>query len=373
VGSGTSFSSPFVAGAAVLVRQAGGSNMSAIQAKAILLNTTKVISGTANEVGLGALFCSQAVGATLAGHFDKASVSTAAPVQNFDLQIGAGFTSVTIAWMRSNVSTSATDNLDLRIYNSQNQLVGQSTSAFNAYEKVIFNAGNGGLFRAEVRAVSLVSGSREFAIAGQVRKVLPQPPVLTSMTPTSGTNLTRPVVTINGQNLSTVTKVTFGSVDVNNLTIVNDTQIQVTPPFPLALGQVSVTATNPAATSNPLTYTYGGEQPAVLAGPNFLVSNQTFAYSIYSQKSFVSLVWISPFKLGSKAPGIIDLEIGNNFNSLFILDTVGLPANGFNTFNITIPPNSNGLQFHLETVNVDLTNLTFPLDTSNALSINVIF
>ncbi|MDN0194554.1 IPT/TIG domain-containing protein [Streptomyces sp. S.PNR 29] len=85
-------------------------------------------------------------------------------------------------------------------------------------------------------------------------------PALTSLAPASGPTHAGAVVTLTGSNLATTTSVKFGSTPAA-FTVVSPTQVTAVVPAGPA-GPVTITATNPAGTSNGLTYQRTGA-PAV--------------------------------------------------------------------------------------------------------------
>ncbi|WP_421111479.1 IPT/TIG domain-containing protein [Streptomyces sp. NEAU-S77] len=78
-------------------------------------------------------------------------------------------------------------------------------------------------------------------------------PVLTSLSPASGSTSGGNTVTINGSNLSGATQVLFGP---NPATVLTNTATQITVSAPAGSGTVGVTVTTPSGTSNALSYTY---------------------------------------------------------------------------------------------------------------------
>ena len=87
------------------------------------------------------------------------------------------------------------------------------------------------------------------------------PPVITSITPTSGTTAGGTVVTITGSGFSG-TSVNFGSTPAASITVESDTKIlAVTPPH--AAGTVGVTVTTTRGTSNAVPFTFSDTAPTI--------------------------------------------------------------------------------------------------------------
>ena len=85
--------------------------------------------------------------------------------------------------------------------------------------------------------------------------IVPTPPTVTSLTPTTGSVLGGTVVTITGTGFLNATGVKFGPVPALSFTVVSNTQITAVAP-PRAAGMVDVTVTTPFGT----TATVAGDQ-----------------------------------------------------------------------------------------------------------------
>ncbi|WP_280343313.1 IPT/TIG domain-containing protein, partial [Nocardia abscessus] len=79
-------------------------------------------------------------------------------------------------------------------------------------------------------------------------------PSLTSVSPSQGSTSGGTTVTLTGSGLTGVTSVNFGATPATSFTVNSDTQI--TAVSPAGSGIVSITATGPGGTSNPVTFVY---------------------------------------------------------------------------------------------------------------------
>jgi hypothetical protein len=369
--SGTSFSSPIVAGAAALVRQADA-NLSALETKAILLNTTEFSSGSTSK-GSGFMRADFSVTGAVAQdvYTEKLTTSQAQKTLLFQVK-NAGYRSVTITWHRSSFSTSNSSDLNLRILDSGNRVVGSSSrNHANSYEKVEFTAA-AGIYRAEVSAASIVGTQVEFAIAGAGQPLPPTAPTLTGISVAQYPVHNGGNVTLTGTSLDTVTSVLVGTQQVSPVSA-TATQLVFTPPVPSALGQVAVKVQNAGGTSGALNMDY-----VPVAQPSLVVVTQLFTMTpntdtLWMKPTDVGICWVSPSTLPTQIPGVLNLGIGAGFTQLidfgvFVPDAIG---RGFQQW--AIPPGFTGLMFHQQCATLDTQSFSFPLTSSNVVTRTVIF
>jgi len=361
---GTSMASPMVAGGAACVRQVDPA-MTATEAKAILLARTKHVQTSRNTYGLGVLDIDASVAAALAHDFGTARVNSGAPTWRRQFSVAAGSQAVALAWMHA--PGAGIDNLDLRIRDGANNVVGQDLNTLNSYEKVNFLVFNPGTYTAEVTWVNPVVGRTvEFGISG-VGSLLPTaPPTLTNITPTSVTNPSPAMVTLDGTLLDTIDRITVGGVDITSFTVVSATQVQFFLPGPFLIGQHNVTASNVVGTSNALQLTVNGVHPMVLSAPPFSARGFPTAVSGVGDRNWVTVLFLSTSSVPSSLPGFVTLAMGNNFTELFQLAVLANDGRGSWGLSITVPgslPPGFGLFF--QAVTVDPFNLTPPLESSN--------
>ena len=380
--SGTSFASPMVAGIAALVRQAGGAAMTALETRAILLNNTNNSDNgelgspnTAyrNQKGLGVSRADWAVDAALAGDVQKGTLSGATKVRNYSFPATQGLRkNVTVAWMRQNAGTAW--NVDLRIYDPNNVLVGSDLQVWNSYAKVTFTPPATGTYRAEVTWNTLSPGAAtvDFAISG-VGRLASGPPTLTAINPGSVRTYEAPPVeiTLTGTNLDSTTKILVGGSTITSFSILSATQVKFTAPVPFPIGVQNVTVDNGGGISNPLQLTVDGVHPGIMQGSNVAARGYPAGYKFYSDKNWQVLLFVSPSNQPSSLPGFVNLGIGNAFSSLYYFGTVPCDASGYSALTITYPTTMPSLAIYWQGVPFDPLNVTTPFDTTNVHLVNV--
>ena len=113
--------------------------------------------------------------------------------------------------------------------------------------------------------VTTPGGTSAAVTADKYTYVAPPPaPVVTAISPASGTTAGGTVVTVTGSNFTGATKVAFGGTAGTALTVVSATQLKITSPAKAA-GAVDVQVTTPGGTSAAVTadkYTYVAPPPA---------------------------------------------------------------------------------------------------------------
>jgi subtilisin family serine protease len=371
VGTGTSYSAPLVAGAAALIRQARPS-LSAIEVKALLLNTTLFRSSNRNHYGIGFMKADAAVAAALNGEAVSGAVATNRRVADFEFKCATARTkTITIAWARTNTALSPPD-LNLRIYDSSNKLVAADLNPQNSYEHVRFVTAAGASYRAEITwANAPVSGNpTEFAIAGVTDYGAPK---LIRSTPSSVASFRPARVELRGDALATVTNLKVGGKTLP-FTVMDDTTIRFTPPSLLPIGNVLIQVTNPVGVSNTITLRITGLAKPLLTGDTLVYRGaKTYRYDLYSDRSWRSLWMVSLSNRPSKLPGIFDLGIGNNFGELITLVFTNQGPSGAAALNFVFPtfiPSST--QIYLQAMSTDVASPTLPYPASNVLPVRIL-
>ena len=74
-------------------------------------------------------------------------------------------------------------------------------------------------------------------------------PVVTGVSPASGSSAGGDSVTVTGSGFTGATAVTFGSVPAAGFTVTSDSELAATSPPPNVSGSVDITVTTPAGTS----------------------------------------------------------------------------------------------------------------------------
>lgn len=164
--SGTSYSSPQVAGAMTLYRTLR-TQASARETRAAVLHTTESIvmrntpvpPNPRNLVGLGYLRVDALVAAALVSlvrHEGTLTPSTA--IQTFTFPVTAGeWYAATVVWDRVVTTNQTWSNVDLRV-TLQNQTVATGASPLNSYEKAAFRAPQSGVATVTVTAAGFEPG-----------------------------------------------------------------------------------------------------------------------------------------------------------------------------------------------------------------------
>jgi hypothetical protein len=365
---GTSMASPMVAGGAACVRQANRS-MTAREAKALLLNNVKGTTNQRTTYGLGILDIDAAVARAIANDFGTVRLTSTAPVWNRQFNATLlQFVSVTATWMHAAGTTF--ENVDLRLYDSNNTLLASDLNTLQSYEKASFTALVAGTIRAELRWVNPVAGrSVDVAITGVGSLAPTAPPVLTAINPGTVNNPAPAEITLTGTNFDGLTRITVGGVDVPTFSVDSATQARFTLAGPYLIGTHNVTASNVVGTSNPLTVTVNGIHPMQLTGPAFGVRGFPANYAAVGDAGWISVLFFSTSNLPSSVPGLVSLNIGNNFTDLYQLVVVANDGRGAFGIPLTIPTSvPSGLNLSFQAVTVNPASLTPPIEASNAVT-----
>ena len=151
----------------------------------------------------------------------------------------------------------------------------------------------------------------------------PSPPVVTSITPVSGTTAGGTSVTISGSNFNSGASVTFGGAAATNVSVVNSTTITVTTAAHTA-GAVNVVVTNTNALSGTLTsgFTYTTPTPppeTIILEDNFndnLLDQSKWAvnslYSGFTDAAVPSSETNQRYQVG----GLVQGQSGSHYNGI---------------------------------------------------------
>jgi hypothetical protein len=170
--------------------------------------------------------------------------------------------------------------------------------------------------------------SNAFPFNGQ--GVGPSSPQITGITPSSvnAVNVgTSQFVTISGTNFTPDITLSVNGVPVFGIpspyTIVNSTTITLDPPLPTALGTVNVKVENAFGSSTSQITYQQNPTPALQAGsgnePVTFTSFSGLELTFGGTPNATHFIGFSVFNLPSVLPGVVNLEIGNNFTNLFQL------------------------------------------------------
>ena len=360
---GTSYAAGMVCGAAALVRQANPS-LSAMAAKAILLDTALYRSNARNLYGVGFMKADAAATAALTGEVVSGRLSQTRKTATFPFRVAsAGQKTVTVTWMRSNLASTTTPNLDLEIVDQNNARVVKDYNPSNSYEHVRFNAAPNITYTATVTWNQPTVGSKtiDFAIAGVTNHLAP---TLSSLSPTAVQTFQPGVVTITGKNLATVTSLLLDGKPHTAFTVLDDTTLEFSPPALLPIGNHIVQAINPDGKSSTAKLTYTGRKPLLL-GPRYAFQNKTSEFELHSDRGWLSLLFVSDSDQPSKLPGIYELTIGSNFTRLIPTVYLHQGTNGAVKLKVPIPANFPKITIYLQALSVNTTAPTYPFPVSN--------
>jgi subtilisin len=365
--SGTSMASPMVAGGGALVRQAVPA-MTALEAKATLLNTTKHTQTSRNTYGLGVMDCDRAVREALQGDFFTTRMLSSNRVyqQNFSFAT-TGARRLTATWMHP--GGGAFDNVDLRVFDGTT-LVASDLNTLNSYGHVEFTAQAGRTYVLELTWVgTAVRSFLDVAVAG-ISATPPQMPTLTNVTPTSATNASGALITLDGT-FDRIDRINLG---VDQITSFNQSATQITfnLPVPAEIGAaIPVSVTNAAGTSNTLNIQLDGTHPIRISGAVFAVRNLPTPLGAAGDANWDILWMVSPSNQPSAVPGIANLGIGDNFQALFIFGGQTLSARGAGNLPFTFPATVPTGLYYFQGLSFNPANLVVPLEASNVVAINV--
>jgi subtilisin family serine protease len=368
--SGTSMATPMVAGGAALVRQVDPA-ITALEAKAILLNSTKHTQNSRNTYGLGVMDVDAAVQLALAGDFFTAPMSPSSRTLTrvFSVPTTRAM-NLTATWMHP--GGGSFDNLDLRVY-AGTTLVASDLNTLNSYEHVDFTAQAGVQYRVELTWVgTAVRQSLEVAIAGFADTPV-TPPSLATISPGQAVNSSRATITLTG-NLDRIGRIDVGTMQVARFTPVSATELTFELPFPAELGaSLPVTVTNAAGTSNALALRIDGTHPAQISATPVGIRGTPVTIGITGDGQWASLLLVSPSNLPSVLPGIVNLGIADNFTALFPLGVTVMDAMGLGSASFTFPTSVPTGNYYFQAISFDPAAIVAPLEASNVAPVLLVF
>ncbi len=186
--------------------------------------------------------------------------------------------------------------------------------------------------------------------------------------PSTVTSFNPGEVVISGALLDTVTSVTVGGVPISFSTAGSGTLL-FTPPSPFDIGTHEVRISNSAG-STTANLTVAGNHPSLMKPPSFVVGRGVpETYTVHTDRSWQVLLVVSTSQVPSVIPGTVALGLGNNFGDFIAIplfaDTRGT-AEITLTFPAFIPP---ALITYWQAVTCDPGNVTFPLETSDVITV----
>ena len=171
--AGTSFAAPMVAGTALLIR-AVQPQLTATEAKAIVLNNVQDLSAVnpnanRNNYGLGMLRTDHVVLGAQQGNLIRGKVvRDISERQLFPIPVTKDEDyAATLAWPRTYFALPSREyaNLDLRIFDANQNLLAVADSPRNLYERVVFRAAATATYTLEITASDMTEDELEFALA----------------------------------------------------------------------------------------------------------------------------------------------------------------------------------------------------------------
>jgi hypothetical protein len=95
--------------------------------------------------------------------------------------------------------------------------------------------------------------------------------------------------------------------------------------------------------------------------------------TLCSQPGDIVLLYWSPSGAPSSWPGVVELEIGNGFNSLYYTGAFTMPAKAWGAIHVNLGAVPPATTFFLEGVAIRAYGMAFPLDSSNRQECKVLF
>ncbi|MDF1798656.1 MAG: S8 family serine peptidase [Planctomycetota bacterium] len=367
--SGTSLSSGFVAGAAALLFQAAP-DLTPVEAKALLLQHTWAAGGDPNATGLGYLRVKESAEAALAGEVRGGLIDGDGSVV-FDVDLTAGqAVRYTLAWERdpTGLPTTPAMDFDLTVDDPYFTQVASSATDFDVEEQVEFVAAVTGTYRIKIQEPGGIASGNPvaFALAGPGLGACGGVDV-SSFSPIESPAVHAPgtsnVVNLTGCGLDQVTAVSVGGTPVAFLA--SDAEhMQLDLPNLTMFGPTLMTLDHPGGQTS--TKIFLGPTDPLLFGPLVWTPAGPGTLTYASQPGDLHLLFVSPDLAPSSLPDLVDLDIGNGFASLHLLDSrVILGGTSFGTWTWTPGFHVFAMTVHVQSVVVPSAPFAPPLATSN--------
>jgi hypothetical protein len=183
-----------------------------------------------------------------------------------------------------------------------------------------------------------------------------------------------PTITLTGANFNGVTAVSINGVPLLDFppqyTVVSNTSLTLQFPTQPTLGNKIIQVTGPAGTDT-ITVTVVANTSPVLdlinSDPGFIITATGAQVNVASAFNDSVILVGSWSPLPSLFPGIVSLDIGNNFTEIvqFPTQVVGL-LSGYTSYNIPLSSNlPTGFKIYVQAVILPAVNPTFPLPVTN--------
>jgi len=157
----------------------------------------------------------------------------------------------------------------------------------------------------------------------------------------------------------------------------DDSTLVLSMPLVSKLGPVAIDVTAPGGSVTTSIDVVANATPTVdmlFSDPGFLFQGVGLQLTIGSHPGDILFVEASSALLPSVLPGIVDLAIGNNFTSLFLLASPTIPAEGYKALNIPMSGLASGTKIHVQAAGLILANFySLPATVSNVQTGTVLF
>jgi hypothetical protein len=209
-------------------------------------------------------------------------------------------------------------------------------------------------------------------------------PVVSTITPSSveAVVIDGPqTVVLTGSNFTGTTTVIVDGITLAafppQFTVSNDNTLSFSMPLVTKLGTIDIDLVNASGTSQTTIQVVSNTVTTVemkMSEPAFLFQGIGLETVLAGDIGDIIVLLGSTELLPTNLPGIVDLAIGNNFTSLFILNTSVIPAKGYVEVVIPMSGLPSGLQVHTQGAGLLLSNgFALPATPSNVQTGTILF
>ena len=212
---------------------------------------------------------------------------------------------------------------------------------------------------------------------GCLSRFTPDIPSLTSIGPNTAENFNwnalypggGQLITLTGSHLDDATEIIVGNKNINYENVVGKSfsQLSFNLPNAIPIGNNAVTVSNISGSSNSLNLNITAVSPSILAVSNFFHnSGTTVNYQTYTQAFWNALYVFSMSNQPSVVPGVLSLELGNNFTESVFVTTIQADAGGLADLPLFIGISGLGtVTGYWQVITYDPFNITLPLEVTN--------
>jgi hypothetical protein len=198
----------------------------------------------------------------------------------------------------------------------------------------------------------------------------PQPPSITSVSPSSVPSYLPPQIVIDGTLLDEVTRVLMNGVTIN-FAVLSPTQLRIVLPSISDIGARTLVIESGAGPSAPATLTITGNHPPQLVSPPVVGRTVPLPFRTYSDVGWANIMVASFDNVPSVLPGIVSLGIGSQFTTVAEVSRGTGGSNGLWTVSLLAPGIPVGAQVWLQCIAFDPVNPTLPLAVTNVSQVTV--